>query len=162
MVVLKKPKQRAFTIIELVITLAITAILIMMMTPIIRSSIAEHRALNMVAVIKTELEWARNQALSTNSKYQFKPDGKGSICLWGVYLSGGKNALPQHQRLKEDASDNYRGVYCKFNFGKLPLFNGLGMSENGALDVVEITADATTRKWTIKLESLGDVKVTVQ
>jgi prepilin-type N-terminal cleavage/methylation domain-containing protein len=172
------PKQPGFTVIELMVTLVIASVLLMMVTPIIRSSIAEHRALAMVAAVKADLEWARNNALSTNQTtcfYVGSTAAKKTSCHWNAnskhYFNTGINAFvdscvqlstPPHQMTNADLSNsNYQGVSCSFVFTNPPEFNGLGLNSKGAFTAT-IGATGTSRTWLLSLQASGDLTVKAQ
>jgi type IV fimbrial biogenesis protein FimT len=143
-------KQRGFTIVELVITLVIAGIVIAMATPIMRSSIAEHRALAMVAALKTDFEWARNNAVSTNQGVSVSI-ASNTVCEWSVSVI--------HQMTTANLA-NYNGVACVFS-GSSPVFNGMGFSTAGVFTAT-ISATGTSRVWLLTLLGSGDLTVKAQ
>jgi prepilin-type N-terminal cleavage/methylation domain-containing protein len=159
-----KPGQGGFTVVEVMITLAIVALFVVMVTPTIRSSINEHRALAMVSALKTDLEFARNHAISTNQLVKFNVDNaKKSVCNWkvGTWSSADLSFIAVLRIMDNAQLGNYSGVSCVFTFtdNKQPLLNGLGINTSGSSFSALITAAATTRKWELTLQTSGNLKV---
>ena len=163
-------KEVGFTVVEIVVALAIVALLVAMVTPTMRSSINEHRALAMVSALKADLEFARNHAISTNQLVKFKvDDAKKSVCNWQV---GAWNPIDSifitnaaALRVMDNTQlGNYSGVSCVFTFtnGKPPLLNGLGINTSGSSFSALITAEATLRKWRLTLQTSGNLKVVAE
>jgi type IV fimbrial biogenesis protein FimT len=165
----KGVKQQGFTVIELVVTLSIAAILIMMATPSLRSSINEHRALAMVSALKADLEFARNHAISTNQTIKVRVDNKTN-CIWSTWVYDAPSAGYGSQVLAHAMTTaelaNYNGVKCAFTFtgSKSATFNGLGLNISGSsfTVVVSASADVGARKWLLTLQTSGNLKVVAQ
>lgn len=151
-----------FTIIELVITLVIGAVLMMAVVPSLRSGIMEHRMSALVAVLKTDLEWARNQALSTNQLVTVTISDK-TLCHWS--LTGNTVSSTAQAAHKMDAVRlaNYQDVSCLFVYpSAAPVFNGLGLNNSGGSFTVTISGTDTTRQWLLTLQGSGDLTVVAQ
>jgi len=153
-------KQTGFTVVELIITIAIVAILIMMVSPTISSSIAEHRILNLIAALQTDLEWARNQALSTNQSVTVS-FADATACKWTTSGNSVTTAAAASHKMDDtNLATNYNGVVCAFT-GTSPVFNGLGLNNSGSFTAT-ISSTATTKQWLLTLQGSGDLTVTAQ
>lgn len=149
------------------ITLIIASVLMMMVAPTIRASLSEHRALAMVSALKADLEWARNQGLSTNQKIKLSVASISS-CQWKTEVEQFdtvtatvlfKLSTPPHQMTAADLV-NYFGVSCVFS-AVSTIFNGFGIKQNPGTFVATISGSATTRKWRLSVESSGNLKVEI-
>lgn len=146
-----------FTLIELVTTLAIAGFLVVSVVPQVRSSIIEHRILSLLALFKADLEWARNQALSTNQRVTISLSSNTS-CLWTTSINA--TTLETHKMTDTELSKHYAGVSCAFT-GSSPVFNGLGLVNTGSLTGV-FSSDATIKQWTLNLLGSGTIQVKTQ
>jgi Tfp pilus assembly protein FimT len=152
-----------FTMLELVVMLGVAAILFMAVIPTIQSSISEHRTLNFLATLKADLEWARNHALSNNTKVRlvFKT-APSPQCLWTTEtyqaVTNTYTALPNHKMTAAEL-EHYGDMVCNYT-GSTPTFNGMGLSN--AAFTVGLSTPGTVRRWQLALDIAGDVNVVAQ
>jgi type IV fimbrial biogenesis protein FimU len=144
----KKCIQSGFTLIELMVTVALGILLLSLAVPAYTASVAEHRELDMVAALKSDLEWARNEALSRNTTVAMAMVG----CVWS--FTDGGNAVSNHTAPTTDTS-----VACALTGkGAAPSFSGMGLNVSGT-SVVVINSTNTARTYTLTVLPSGDLSV---
>lgn len=94
----KLPSQRGFTLVELMITLAIAAILLTMAVPSFNSFVQSNRATTQTNDLITSLQLARGEAIKSNSRVTLCPSSDQSTCSgtdlvngWIVFLDTDAN-----------------------------------------------------------------------
>lgn len=142
----KRCIQSGFTLIELMVTVALGILLLSLAVPAYTASVAEHRELDMVAALKSDLEWARNEALSRNTTVAMTMVG----CVWS--FTNGGNAVNNHTAPTTDTS-----VVCALA-GTAPSFNGIGLNGSGT-SVVLISSPSTARIYTLTVLPSGALSV---
>jgi prepilin-type N-terminal cleavage/methylation domain-containing protein len=142
----KRCIQSGFTLIELMVTVALGILLLSLAVPAYTASVAEHRELDMVAALKSDLEWARNEALSRNTTVAMTMVG----CLWS--FTDGGIAVSNHTAPTTDTS-----VACALA-GAAPSFSGMGLNVSGT-SVVVINSTNTARTYTLTVLPSGDLSV---
>jgi prepilin-type N-terminal cleavage/methylation domain-containing protein len=150
-----KIKQNGFTLIELMVTIILALLLMNYAMQVYSSSISENKALNLISSLKTDLEWARNQALSENhSIIMVVPTN--NVCNWSFTDNGIQ--VMNHTMTSSDLI-LYKNVSCAF-VNPTPSFNGLGININGDTKI-SVSALNTTRNWVLNVQGSGDVILNV-
>lgn len=150
-----------FTIIELAIAITIIDILLKLALPSYTSSIAEHRALGFVAAIKTDIEWARAQALSRNKTVELVFPNDPDCSTWVTKVAG--TTLNDHKMTSAELAASYKNVSCAVTDNAAPSFNTFGLNPKGCGCPFEatITASGTSRQWLLKVDGTGEVRITI-
>lgn len=128
------------------VTIALGILLLLLAVPAYTASVAEHRELDMVTALKSDMEWARNEALSRNTTVAMTMAG----CIWS--FTNGGNAVSNHKAPTTDT-----GVVCTLN-GTAPSFNGTGLNGSGKT-AVSISSANTARTYTLTVLPSGDLSV---
>lgn len=150
-----------FTIIELAIAITIIGILLKLALPAYTSSIAEHRVLGFVAAIKTDIEWARAQALSRNKKVELAFPSDPDCSTWITKVAG--TALNDHKMTSAELAANFKNVSCTVTDNVAPSFNTFGLNPQacGCPFEATISASGTSRQWLLKVDGTGEVRITI-
>ena len=80
--------QRAFTLIELMVVIAVVATLIMLVAPSFKRMIDTQRVRSVNAALVTDLQFARSEAASRNRRVFLRFDNSGSAVTCYVVLEG--------------------------------------------------------------------------
>lgn len=155
-----------FSLIELMVTLTIAAILFLVAIPSYQNSVAEHKALDFVEALKGELEWARSQALSRGEAVTFTLPasvvtinrGTTSCATWDIFVNGVKEVS---HSFTDDKFAQYTNLSCTFS-GSSPRFNSIGLNTGTSTFVATISSPQTSRQWKITVDGSGNTKVTAQ
>ena len=87
---------RGFTLVELMITLVILAILIGIAVPSYRSTIADQRVRAAMSDLHTALVLARSEAVKRNRQVTLSPAGGGWNAGWSIANPGGGDPILSH------------------------------------------------------------------
>ena len=139
-----------FTLIELMVTIAVAAILGMLVVPNLVSMVQAGKASVLVNQLPQDVAWARNQAVTTQRPVVLTI-GPGN-CVWSTTVGGVRSA--EHSLL--DAAGKYPGVICSVSGGgsQTLTFNSEGFVS--AAPLVTITAPGG-QAWDLQVLSSGSV-----
>jgi len=151
------PRQRGFTLVEMLVTIAIAALLGVMVVPNLIDMVDSGKTSVLVNKFPQDVAWARNQAVTTQQAVSMTLSTSG--CDWQTTVNG--NVIAEHSMT--NASTLYPGVSCAIQqaptTGKLVFDNqgfitdGIG---NAAAPVITVTA-RQGQTWTMQLLSSGSV-----
>lgn len=145
------PAARGFSMIELLVTIAVLGIIVAAGAPSLATSLQGRRGNNMMTALTSDLEWARARAISSNQSVSLVP-GTTDSCTWTVQVAN--VAVDGHGMTSADLT-RYGGVVCALN--ATPVFNGLGINTGGTLNG---TITAGKRQWTITVDGGGEIRTT--
>ena len=97
---------RGFTLIELMVTIAIAAIMGLLVVPNLISMVDSGKTSVLVNKFPQDVAWARNQAVTTQQSVSMALSTTG--CDWTTTV--GSNAVAEHSM--SNASTQYPGVQC--------------------------------------------------
>lgn len=94
-------KAQGFTLIELMVTVAIMAFLLAAVVPNLMSTIQSRQTDSVMSRFAQDMAWARSQALSGQTVEVTMPakETGASACSWGVYENGSSTSVPAHSLL---------------------------------------------------------------
>ncbi len=124
-------RQQGFTLVELLITIAILAILVMLAAPSMQHMLAENRSIAQVNTLIAELNYARSEAVSRNEALTFCKSVNQQTC--GGQWRDGKMLL--------DAKNNVIRVFSALPTGDKLVWNSSG----GQDDAIVWTPSGYTR-----------------
>ena len=134
----KKYNFLGFTLIEIIITLAITSILSLLLIPSISSALYRYELTSTANQLETLLHYARAEAIIRNDKVILCPVSESAECTqnWDsslVVVKTGKGRLLRKVQLREHAIIDWRGFYRR---NKIIFFPRIAQaSSNGVLKI---------------------------
>lgn len=84
----KIPKQTGFTLIELMVTMTVMAILLTVGVPSYQSHMKDNRRITAINELVSAMHLARSEATKSNSTVAFCPSADRATCSGGTYDSG--------------------------------------------------------------------------
>lgn len=157
-----RPAQ-GFTLIELMVTVAVAAILGLLVVPDLVSTVDASKTSVLVNQFPQDVAWARNQAVTTQQPVRMLL-GPGPQCVWQVQTASYQNGQPVWTT--QDAhSMTGAQVAAQFPNAKCPaLPSGTALTVNfntqGFLDTAVPTitvSDAHGQTWTLQVLASGTV-----
>ena len=106
-----KSRQTGFTLIEMMVTIAIAALLGLLVVPNLVSMVDSGKTSVLVNKFPQDLAWARNQAVTTQQPVSMSLSS--SSCNWQTTV--GTNAVAEHSM--SNASSLYPGTQCQIENG---------------------------------------------
>lgn len=155
--------QTGFTFIELVIVIALLAILASFAIPSYQNMIQDSMVRNAASSIQTGLQLARGEAVKRNASVQL--DLRGTNSAWTVCLTpAAPGACPnpddattiQSRDLGEGSSAN---VNVTSSAAGPFVFNAFGVLTTGAVSIVVVNSDGSARELQIQIGAGGSSKV---
>jgi type IV fimbrial biogenesis protein FimT len=146
--------QRGFTLIELMVTVVIIAILAAVVVPGFQSAIASIRMRGLAESITSGLQYARGEAVKQNQQVSFQINSDSS---WVV-----KNVSTGSTLQSKSAGEGSDGSISVAQTGTNTLvFTSLGTTTavNGQLSQIDFSASATTAKYRVIVGAGGNVKM---
>jgi len=155
MVIMGNRRQRAFTLVEMMVVVAIAGVLITVAMPSFRATGANSRADNIHKMMLGDINYSRNSARDLSSTVQMIPRGTTWDNGWVVTIVGG---APIRVRSAVDAQIDITSA--DFNEATPIEFNNLGRATN--LGAITITTSGCTgdRIRTLTLNVMGQVRTT--
>ena len=155
---------RGFTLIELVVTLAVAVLLGLLGVPDLVATVDAGRTAVLVNQFPQDVAWARNQAVTTQRPVQMLL-GPGPDCVWtvqtGAYQPGGGIAWTTedaHSMTPAQVAAQFPNVHCPALPSGSPLtvnFDSQGFLD-AAVPVITVT-DAHGQSWTLLVLASGTV-----
>jgi len=150
-------RHRGFTLIEMMVTIAVAAILGVMVVPNLIDMVDSGKTSVLVNKFPQDVAWARNQAVTTQQTVSMTLPSSG--CDWQTTVNG--NAVAEHSM--SNASTLYPGVQCQITnppaTGKM-IFDSQGFVSDGnnnpAAPIITVTA-ARGQTWTMQVLASGSV-----
>ena len=147
---------RGFTLIELMVTISLVAILLSVVAPYIASAIANAKARNVVSKFGQDFAWSRNQAATNNLAVALTLNAD---CSWSATVDGTVDT--SHSVTATELAGNASTVTCTAtNATSFPVtlsFTSQGFVRPGASFVFNGPNNQT---WPIQILSSGTVIVT--
>jgi prepilin-type N-terminal cleavage/methylation domain-containing protein len=108
-----KARQAGFTLIELMVTIGIAAILGVMVVPNLIDMVDSGKTSVLVNKFPQDVAWARNQAVTTQQPVILTLGP--SNCLWSISVGG--VVQPEHSLTQQQFSASYPNVQCTISGG---------------------------------------------
>lgn len=105
--------SRGFTLIEMMVTIAVAAILGLLVVPNLVNMVDAGRTSVLVNKFPQDVAWARNQAVTTQQPVILTLGP--SNCLWSVSVGG--VVQPEHSLTQQQFSASYPNVQCTISGG---------------------------------------------
>ena len=158
--------HRGFTLIELMVTIGIAAILGLLVVPNLVSMVDSGKTAVLVNKFPQDVAWARNQAVTTQQPVQILLTGiAANNCTWetqtGTYKSDGSlvwTTNPEHSITTTQVQASYPNASCTEQNGTgtvLP-FNSQGLITNDNAPTITVQ-DAHNQTWTLQVLTSGTV-----
>jgi len=154
--------RRGFTLVELMVTIAIAALLGVLVVPNLIDMIDSGKTSVLVNTFAQDVAWARNQAVTTQQPVEIDLTGIATnACTWTTLVGG--QAVAAHSLTAAQFAARYPGVSCSIQqapaTGRL-VFDNQGFitdgNGNAAAPVITVTAKQG-QTWTMQLLGSGSV-----
>lgn len=132
-----KQKIAGFTLIELMITVAILSILASIALPSFRAMIRQSQTLNAAEAVVNGLQKARGEAVARNTNVDFV---LGAGASWTVQLSGGGTVIETRSSNEGSASTTFAVLPAA---ATTVTYNSLGGIANGTTALTRVTLTTT-------------------
>jgi prepilin-type N-terminal cleavage/methylation domain-containing protein len=157
---------RGFTLIEMMVTIGIAALLGLMVVPNLVSMVDAGRTSVMVNKFPQDVAWARNQAVTTQQPVQIDLSGlAANNCTWttqtGAYQADGTIAWAtsaEHSLTAAQQQASYPNATCQEKGGTANtlVFDSQGLISNGNAPTITVN-DAHGQAWTLQVLTSGTV-----
>jgi prepilin-type N-terminal cleavage/methylation domain-containing protein len=146
-----KLRQAGFTLIELMVTIAVAAILGMLVVPNLVSMVQSGQTSVLVNQFPQDVAWARNQAVTTQQPVVMTL-GPGN-CVWATTVGG--TASAEHSMLNPSAQ--YPNVTCTITgaTSQTLTFTTQGFVNNAP--TITVTTANGQQTWTMQVLTSGSV-----
>lgn len=153
-------KHKAFTLIELMITLAIVAIMVAIATPSMRNMILNNRLAALSNDLISSVSAARNEAISTRQQVVIEPNGGDWTNGWQVFIDADSNGSFSAGEELVKTVEAYPGSLKESSSpGENLVFNSKGtMKDLGGWGTLKICDDRSAGR-SINVEGAGVVSV---
>ena len=153
---------QGFTLVELMVTIAIAALLGLMVVPNLISMVDSGKTSVLVNKFPQDVAWARNQAVTTQNAVEIDLTGiTGNACTWTTKVAG--QTVNEHSLLSAQFAAQYPGVTCSIQqapvTGKL-VFDSQGFISDGNGNAAAPTITVTAKQgqtWTMQMLTSGSV-----
>ncbi len=145
------PRQRGFTLVEMLVTIAIAALLGVMVVPNLIDMVDSGKTSVLINKFPQDVAWARNQAVTTQQTVSMTLSNSG--CDWQTTVNG--NVIAEHSMTS--ASTLYPGVQCQIT--NPPSGGALTFDSQGfinAAPTITVTAKQG-QTWTLQVLASGSV-----
>ncbi|MGZ8227416.1 MAG: GspH/FimT family pseudopilin [Methylococcaceae bacterium] len=148
---LKQKRQRGFTLTEMMITIAIVAILAGLAVPSFTSTLERRKIIGVAEAILSDLRWARGEAIKRNTDVTvtFTPGAAGD---WSYTVDPGAKTVDS------SAIPEYSDIALAENFGSdNTIFDHIrGTAQAGA---VTLTSSANNYQLRVVLTTMGRARI---
>ena len=149
-------KVRGFTLLELLVTIAVAAILASIALPNFSSQIASGHAQSLMNQFASDVSWARSKAVSSDETLAVAYNNPG--CTWqsGIYVNGNFTTTFAAHTMNSSqlASGNYNQVQCSGAAGTM-IFTPDGLVSGTPAS--NLTFSAGGQKWTLMVLPSGSI-----
>lgn len=156
-------KQAGFTLVEMVIVVALLAILASFAIPSYQNMVQDSMVRNAASSIQTGIQLARGEAVKRNASVQF--DLRGTDSAWTVCLSPAvAGACPNPDdattiQSKDAGEGSSSNVDVATSAAGPLVFNAFGVLTSGAVTVTVENSDGTARELQVQVGAGGSSKV---
>lgn len=144
--------SRGFTLIEMMVTIAIAAILGLMVVPNLVRMVDSGKTSVLVNKFPQDVAWARNQAVTTQQPVVLTL-GPGN-CVWSTSVGGTVSA--EHSMTAAQLSASYPNVNCTITGGNSQTLNFDSQGFINTAPTITVTA-AQGQVWTLQVLASGSV-----
>ena len=162
-------RPKGFTLIELMVALAIIGVMATMAVPSFRTFSANQSINSIVTEMRTSLETARTTALSRNQQVTVAPmSGKDWMTGWRVFVDSNKNStfdtgeelIQQHAVTDKHLTAFTSGVDgCKTNVAGKFSYAADGFLHSEDMGGIPVTHANTTRKKCVSVNRIGRARI---
>lgn len=162
-------KETGFTLVELLITLAIFVILVTVGVPSFKNTYEQIRADNGIREIQQALSYARNQAISYGATVTMCANNNGSCGTdWGdgylIYVSDNGGTMLQGESGEDAMLKVHSGFdskdFVSFSGGNLVRFNSAGLASASGTFTYSPGSSSSAYSTTSVLSSSGKSQIT--
>jgi type IV fimbrial biogenesis protein FimT len=115
------PRQRAFTLVELMVAIAVVAILAMLSAPSFNDLILKQRLKGTNAQLVTDLQFARSQATARNALLRVNFRSNGTMTCYSLYVSTEADSVANNASSKRCNCTLGAGDACPASTGMLEI-----------------------------------------
>lgn len=144
-IIARRKPRRAFTLIELVVVLAIIGVLLMVVVPRVGAIYDRQLVEQQARVLEQELLWLRSEARSSGERATFKRENSSSYTLSAAGKTERRELVSEHMTLSASA------------LGGQIIFEPRGT----AFDKCTLTLRCGTQTRTVVVSNLGHIRVGV-
>lgn len=158
-------RQHGFTLLEVIVTMAIAALLMTMIGPSVGRSVTNARARSVAQQFVADMNWVRNQASTTSRPAGGRPTLQiNSDCSWAPTNISGSTAavLAAHSMTAAYLTANVNGFSCTLSAAApfVVVFNEQGFvspppASSANSGTVTFTAPNNGTTWTVQIMSSG-------
>lgn len=159
---------QGFTLIELIILIAVLAIVMAIGIPLIGSFLANEQTQSAAGRFEQNMQWARAEAIKTNSTVSVTisgadANGPGSYCSWAITAPSASRAP---QQSKTDFQNHYGNIGCIVSSAPIcfaPIGNlgtGTGCQPGGTYSFVNRSQGSNV--WLVNISAGGEVSSCLQ
>ncbi len=156
-------RPRGFSLIELMVTLAMLAIALLLAAPSLSDAIQNARASSVLRRFPQDMAWARNRAATSSEGVKVVVNGD---CTWStqVRIPGSTNTMTWTEQSNHSMTDALPLKECSvkdFAAGVTIEFNSRGLISNGAAPQI-IATGKSGNVWTMQVLLSGLVLMNVK
>jgi prepilin-type N-terminal cleavage/methylation domain-containing protein len=147
-----RQKSVGFTLIEMMVTIAIAALLGLMVVPNLVSMVDSGKTSVLVNKFPQDVAWARNQAVTTQQAVVMTLGPAN--CLWSTTVGG--VLQPEHSLTQQQFDASYLGTQCAITGGNSQTLNFDSQGFVSSAPSIKVTAQRG-QVWTMQVLSSGSV-----